>query len=148
VSVEDIFLGVVIFGPPFIVVAILVLLVLRRKARLSRRDRIPFQEWAGRLGIRSGRPFSVCEKVLKALGKELGVDPGQLRPNDFFDADLALAPPWVGIPNPHVKDFLNEVAQILWEEGVPNWTRYNPRGKTLGDLLVHVDAALTERRET
>ena len=144
VGVEEIVVPAVLVGAPLMTVVGLVLLGIRRKARLSRRARIPFQGWSSSLGIRSPRTMPVCEKVLEALAEQLGVDPAQLRPEDSFDVDYSMAPAWVGLPNHLVDDFLDDVARILWEEGVRNWARYSPRRKTLGDLLVHVDAVLTE----
>lgn len=146
-GLEKIVVPAVLLGGPLIAVVGHVLLGHRRKVRLSRRPLIPFQGWSSSLGISSPRTLAVCEKVLEALAQELGVDPRQLRQEDSFDGDYALAPPWVGLPNRLVDDFLGDVADVLRQEGVRNWTRYKPRGKSLRDLLVHVNALLAELPE-
>jgi len=129
-------------GFPVLVMAALVFLGIRRRARLSRRDPIDFEDWAGRLSIGSVRSLFVCGRVVKALAEQLGIEVAQLRPEDSFDSDFAMAPPWVGMPNPLVEEFLDEVARILREEGARNWPRFRPRGRTLGDLLLSVDQVL------
>jgi len=139
--------NILIWGVPFVLlvmVAALVLMGIRRKLRFKRRSEVPLCDWVGSIGIRSRRGVVVSEKVLKALGEEMGVAPTHFRPEDSFDHHFALVPPWVGISNHVVEDFLNDVARILWEEGVRNWYRFKYRKKCLRDLLLEIDAALVE----
>ena len=140
----DVIAPAVVFGAPLATVAILVLLGIRRRSRFSRRPRMPFQAWSADLGVHSVAGIAVCEEVLGALAQALRVHSEQLRPDDSFDAQLALAPAWVGLPNPLVKDFLDEVARILYRRGVRTWSRFCTRNKTLGDLLLSVEAALAD----
>jgi len=135
--------GVLLSGPTVGIVLPLLLRV-RRRWYFRRRPRVPFQDWAGCLGISSMRSALVCEKVLNAFGRVFGVDPAQFRPEDSFDREFAWAPPWVGLSNRELDEVLDEVARILWEEGVKSWTRFKPSKRTLGDLLLHVDSVLAE----
>jgi hypothetical protein len=120
------------------------LLVIRQKFRFRKRPEVPLCDWLGSIGFRSTRGVTVCEKVLKALGDQFGISPLRFRPEDSFDRELAWAPPWVGLSNPALKDFLGDVSRILWEEDVRNWHHFKYRKKCLRDLLLEIDAVLVE----
>ena len=137
--------SILIFGIPFGAAFIMVaLLVIRQKFRFRKRPEVPLGDWIGSIGIRSTRGVAICEKVLKALGEQFGISPSRFRPEDSFDREFALAPPWVGLSNPTIRDFLSDVSRILWGEGVRNWHRFKYRKKCLRDLLLEIDAVLVE----
>jgi hypothetical protein len=111
---------------------------LRRRRRLGARPVLSLAEWSARYGAAG----PVTEEVLRALARQVWIQPTQLAPTDRFDVELAFAPLWTGLPNRAVEDFLDNLAEIVWGRGVRGWPRFATAGKTLGDLLSEVNRAV------
>jgi len=122
----------------------LIALQLGRRRRFAGRPVLSFQPWCARYGVAGG---PVIEKVLQDLARAMWVKPTQLLPADRFDVEFAYAPLWTLLPNRAVEDFIDNAAEILWYEGVTDWPRFKIAGKTLGDLLDNVNAALAAAKE-
>jgi len=117
-----------------------------RRRRIKKRGEIGFDVWLDALKPCGEDQLRIVMNVLRVLSEAIGVPPTHLRPTDRFDRELAMAPPWIGIPNPAIEEFIQGVRAILCEEGVSKPFMFKTRGKTLADLLEHVIGALPGKR--
>jgi len=141
------FFWVILLLPLVVAVGLPIMLGLRRRRRFAGRSVLSFGEWCVQYHKEDYAANPVVENVLQALAKAIGVEATQFSPADRFDVEIAFAPRWVGLLRNHaIEEFLDEVAKIVWDQGVKNWKRFPTRGQTLGDLLDEVHRAVSEEK--
>jgi len=112
-------IALAIAGGIGVVLGTVVAAQLRRSRRLKRRPLMGVDELLDAMGVLGVEERRVVIVALEYLAKHLDVDPRQLRPDDRFGHELQAISRAIGLSDPAMEIFREELGDLLCKHGIP-----------------------------